>query len=230
MHSSLTALSRAAIGLLATALPAAAQFGSPGHTDFSDFYPIPDYPNAQQENLTRLYSEAEKIVQQDLAYDFTYRCLWSRGTVYPSIGGAIGDDIFIKPRRVFDDVYFVGYASVSAWAIDTGDGLIIIDSLYNEDEIERILVPGLQAFGFEMSDVKALLVTHEHIDHYGGRDTSRKSTVSRSMPRSRRGTPSQTSTAHQPATRLLATAKSSRSGIMPSLPTTLRATATDASR
>lgn len=168
MHPSLPAISGAAIGLLATAFPAAAQFGSPGNTDFSDFYPVVDFPNAQQENLTRIYSQAEKLVKQDLAYDFTYRCLWTRGTVYPGIGGAIGGDRFIKPRRVFDDLYFVGYASVSAWAIDTGDGLIIIDALYNGDEIERILVPGLQEFGFEMSDVKALLVTHEHIDHYGG--------------------------------------------------------------
>ncbi|KAH8173020.1 metallo-beta-lactamase superfamily protein [Sarocladium implicatum] len=148
-------------------MPTVAQFGSPGHTNFSDFLPVAEFPNAQQENLTRIFSEAEKIVRQDLAYDFTYRCLWTRGTLYP-IGATIGGDYFMKPRRVFDDLYFIGYASVSAWAIDTGDGLIVIDSLYNEDEIERILIPGLQTFGFEMSDVKALLITHEHIDHYGG--------------------------------------------------------------
>lgn len=54
------------------------------------------------------------------------------------------------------------------WAIDTGDGLILIDALDNTDEAREIIVPGIQKFGFEGSDIKAVIVTHKHADHYGG--------------------------------------------------------------
>ncbi|KAL2202404.1 Metallo-hydrolase/oxidoreductase [Sarocladium strictum] len=168
MQASLFTFKSLVLGLLATGTKGNAQaIRPPGHTNFSTWWPVQEFPNAQQDNLTRLFSKADKLVKEDLTYDFAYRCIW-KNALYPEIGEVLGDDGFIKAQQAFDNLYFVGEVAVSAWAIDTGDGLIIVDALYNGDEIEKVLIPSLQSLGFEMSDVKGLIITHEHIDHYGG--------------------------------------------------------------
>ena len=56
-----------------------------------------------------------------------------------------------------DNLYFVGLASVSAWAIDTSDGIILIDSLNNADEAEKYIVGGLKSLGLDPSRIKTLI-------------------------------------------------------------------------
>ncbi|KAK1641477.1 beta-lactamase-like protein, partial [Colletotrichum phormii] len=50
----------------------------------------------------------------------------------------------------------------------TGDGLIVFDALNKAAEAEGILIPSLSTLGFTASDIKHLVITHEHFDHYGG--------------------------------------------------------------
>lgn len=45
---------------------------------------------------------------------------------------------------------------------------MVIDALNNAQEAEQILIPGLQSFGYTGNDIAALIITHEHFDHYGG--------------------------------------------------------------
>jgi metallo-beta-lactamase class B len=58
--------------------------------------------------------------------------------------------------------------SVSAWALNTRDGIIIIDSLNNADEARDIIVPGLRSVGLDPANIKFVIITHSHADHYGG--------------------------------------------------------------
>src|SRR5437867_6256985 len=37
---------------------------------------------------------------------------------------------YAEPAKVFDNLYFVGSKDVSAWAVTTSEGIILIDSLY----------------------------------------------------------------------------------------------------
>ncbi|CAH0057539.1 unnamed protein product [Clonostachys solani] len=144
-----------------------AQSNEIGSTNFSTWFPITEFPNAQTANLSRWQAEAQKLAGADLWADYQHRCINS-AQKYPEIGSAAQLDGFIAPNRPFDSVFFVGSSGVSSWAIDTGDGLILIDALWNPDEAERIIIPGLQTFGYDGSDVKALIITHEHVDHFGG--------------------------------------------------------------
>jgi len=48
------------------------------------------------------------------------------------------------PGKAFDNLYFVGSKWVSAWAITTSDGIILIDAMDNDDEAERIVDAGLR--------------------------------------------------------------------------------------
>jgi metallo-beta-lactamase class B len=74
------------------------------------------------------------------------------------------------PGKAFDNLYFVGSKWVSTWAITTSDGIILIDAMDNEDEAERITQSGLKTLGLDPSQVKYIVVTHGHGDHYGGAD------------------------------------------------------------
>jgi metallo-beta-lactamase class B len=72
------------------------------------------------------------------------------------------------PGKAFDNLYFVGSQWVSAWAIPTSDGIILVDALNNDDEAQRILEPGMRTLGLAPERIKTLVITHGHGDHYGG--------------------------------------------------------------
>ncbi|KAH7165265.1 beta-lactamase-like protein, partial [Dactylonectria macrodidyma] len=136
-------------------------------TDFSTWFAATEFEDAQISNVSRWQAEAQNLAWPDLWQEYQHRCINS-GQRYPEIGAAAQTAGFVAPARPFESLFFVGASGVSSWAIDTGDGLILIDSMDNADEAERVIIPGLQAFGYEGTDVKALIITHEHFDHYGG--------------------------------------------------------------
>ncbi len=82
--------------------------------------------------------------------------------------GLLQSSVAPEPLRIFDNVYFVGLDSVGAYAIKTSDGIILIDSLNNAEEAEKVLVPGLRKLGLDPAQIKYLVITHAHGDHYGG--------------------------------------------------------------
>ena len=72
------------------------------------------------------------------------------------------------PGKAFDNLYFVGAAWVSAWAIKTPEGIILIDALNNGKEAESLIDGGLKKLGMDPAAIKYVIVTHAHGDHYGG--------------------------------------------------------------
>lgn len=74
----------------------------------------------------------------------------------------------LPPTKVFDNLYFVGAKWVSAWAITTDDGIILLDSLNNEQEAREDIEGGLKELGLDPASIKKIVVTHAHGDHYGG--------------------------------------------------------------
>ena len=55
----------------------------------------------------------------------------------------------------------------SAWAVNTSDGIIIIDALYDysvDDEIAE----GLKKVGLDPARIKYIVISHGHSDHSGG--------------------------------------------------------------
>ncbi len=72
----------------------------------------------------------------------------------------------VRPFWIFDNVAYVGIDWVAAYVLRTGDGLILIDSLYGKwvPALER----NLRVLGLNPKDVKYVLTTHGHFDHAGG--------------------------------------------------------------
>lgn len=69
----------------------------------------------------------------------------------------------MEPFRIIGNVYFVGCFPASSHLIDTGDGLILIDTGY-EDTL-HLLINSIYQLGFSPYDVKYILHTHWHGDH-----------------------------------------------------------------
>ncbi len=72
------------------------------------------------------------------------------------------------PGKAFDNLYFVGGKWVSAWAITTSAGIILIDAMNNADEAEHVIVAGMRKLGLDPAQIKMVVITHGHGDHYGG--------------------------------------------------------------
>ena len=72
-----------------------------------------------------------------------------------------------EPAKVFDNLYFVGTKFHSSWALTTGEGIILIDTLY-EYASDEAIVTGLRKLGLDPSTVKYVIISHAHGDHVGG--------------------------------------------------------------
>jgi len=72
------------------------------------------------------------------------------------------------PGQAFDNLYYVGSAWVSAWVLKTSDGLILIDALNNTKEAADLIEGGMRRLGLDPAQIRYVLVTHGHGDHYGG--------------------------------------------------------------
>ena len=71
----------------------------------------------------------------------------------------------IKPFRMAGNLYFVGTKKVSSHVIDTGDGLIMIDTGY--PETGEVILESMEAMGLDIKDLKIILHSHGHYDHVG---------------------------------------------------------------
>lgn len=74
----------------------------------------------------------------------------------------------IEPTQVFDNLYFVGNRQVASWVLATDDGLILIDAMNTNDQAETIITAGIRQLGLDPEQLRYLIITHGHGDHYGG--------------------------------------------------------------
>ena len=70
------------------------------------------------------------------------------------------------PIRVFGTSYLVGFQGMNVALIDTGGGLILIDSAVPQSV--RAIEANLKKLGYRIEDVKLILSTEPHFDHAGG--------------------------------------------------------------
>ena len=76
------------------------------------------------------------------------------------------DNERVAPFQVFDNLYYVGARTVSAWLLESDQGLILFDSLYGE--LTALAINSIRDLGFDPDDIRYLIVSHAHYDHVGG--------------------------------------------------------------
>jgi metallo-beta-lactamase class B len=67
--------------------------------------------------------------------------------------------------RIFGNLFFTGNADVGSYLIDTGAGLVLIDTTY--PTTQALLIESIWELGFNPRDIKIILHTHGHFDHFG---------------------------------------------------------------
>ncbi|MDP6095903.1 MAG: MBL fold metallo-hydrolase [Gammaproteobacteria bacterium] len=72
----------------------------------------------------------------------------------------------VEPFQVFDNLYYVGAQWVSAWVLETDQGLILFNALYGD--LTDIAIDGIRELGMDPDDIRYVVVTHAHYDHIGG--------------------------------------------------------------
>lgn len=75
-------------------------------------------------------------------------------------------DNYLEPVKMFGNLYFVGMYDASTHIIDTGAGLILIDPGYARNL--RVVIANIRKLGFDVSDIKYVVLSHGHGDHAEG--------------------------------------------------------------
>lgn len=83
--------------------------------------------------------------------------------IQKEVNKMLGD---MKPFRMAGNLYFVGTYAASSHMIDTGDGLILLDAGY--EKTADVIVESVASLGFDIKDVKYIILSHGHTDHSGG--------------------------------------------------------------
>ena len=74
---------------------------------------------------------------------------------------------YLEPKKAFDDLYWMGTASRSTWALTTSDGIILYDTQGVYDS-EDVIVGGLKKLGLDPAKIKYVIISHAHQDEVGG--------------------------------------------------------------
>jgi glyoxylase-like metal-dependent hydrolase (beta-lactamase superfamily II) len=72
----------------------------------------------------------------------------------------------VAPFKAFDNVFYVGVGWVGAWLVSTSQGLILLDAV--EERYVDHLLASVKRLGFDPAQIKYVVITQAHADHYGG--------------------------------------------------------------
>jgi metallo-beta-lactamase class B len=75
-------------------------------------------------------------------------------------------EFFAEPFRIAGGLYYVGNRDVSSHLIDTGDGLVLFDTTY--PQTVYLLLESVRRLGFDPADIRCIIHSHAHYDHFGG--------------------------------------------------------------
>ena len=84
-------------------------------------------------------------------------------------------EAYVEPFAMAPGVWYIsGNDWVACYLIDTGDGLILIDTAMHESAY--LMIENIRKLGYELTDIKKILLTHAHIDHIGAARTMKELT------------------------------------------------------
>ena len=69
----------------------------------------------------------------------------------------------VKPFHMIGNIYYVGTDKYSCHLIDSGEGLILIDT--GAEENAPMIVESMTELGFSVADIKYIVHSHGHFDH-----------------------------------------------------------------
>ena len=84
-------------------------------------------------------------------------------------------EAYVEPFAMAPGVWYIsGNDWAACYLIDTGDGLVLIDTAMHESAY--LMIENIRKLGYELTDIKKILLTHAHIDHIGAARTMKELT------------------------------------------------------
>lgn len=74
-------------------------------------------------------------------------------------------EVAVAPFPITEQIYYVGNLWVGAYLINTGDGLILLDT--TTAETSYLLVNSIYQLGYRPDQIRLILLSHAHVDHFG---------------------------------------------------------------
>ena len=111
-------------------------------------------------------AKARSLAGGDLYTTYVQRCITAQA--YTQYLNDLQRKGPLPATRVFDQLYFLGQNDVSAWALDTTDGIVLFDTLNSPEDVTNTIVPGLKKFNLDPARIRYIVLTHAHGDHFGG--------------------------------------------------------------
>lgn len=69
--------------------------------------------------------------------------------------------------RFFDQLSFIGTPAVCCFLLETSEGLVLLDCMNPGQHFIDIIVQGIRDLGHEPEELRAIMITHGHGDHWG---------------------------------------------------------------
>ncbi len=82
------------------------------------------------------------------------------------------DDWYIPPVDVFDNLYFIGTQTAGVYAVNTSEGIVLIDTGFHYNSEDMVL--GLLKFAVDPENIRYIVVSHAHDDRYFGASVLQK--------------------------------------------------------
>lgn len=111
--------------------------------------------------LTTIALAAAPEAQQTAAKVWTQEEMFRR-----NVGTREEQRAQFPPHRIIGNLYYVGTRSLASFLVSTPQGLILINTNY-EDSVP-VLKDSVEKLGFRFSDIKIILGSHAHADHMEG--------------------------------------------------------------
>jgi metallo-beta-lactamase class B len=125
-----------------------------------------DVPQPDAAAVRSHLAKARALAGGDLYTTYVQRCITAQA--YPQFLNDLQRKAPLPATRVFDQLYFVGQNDVTAWALDTSEGIVLFDALNGPDEVSGTIVPGMKKLGLDPTRIRYVVLTHAHGDHFGG--------------------------------------------------------------
>jgi metallo-beta-lactamase class B len=127
--------------------------------------PFNEPPPPQSEEIQRHVDAAARIAGPQFAYIARYMCQ-PRNERVAMI--RVTDKSPMVPTKIFDQLYYFGTSTNNVWALQTTAGIILIDALDNRTLAQANIIDKMPLVGLDPTQIKYVVVTHGHTDHYGG--------------------------------------------------------------
>lgn len=73
----------------------------------------------------------------------------------------------IPAIRFFDQLSWIGDEGVGCFVLESSEGLILLDCMRPNETTKEIITKGFEDLGYDLHDLKAVIISHGHFDHFG---------------------------------------------------------------